>query len=50
METEILYLVINMWIMLVYSNYLNFSAKLNKLLVFMPWLLSIALLTVGLIL
>ena len=47
MEAEIIYLLVNMWIMLIYSNYLNFTTKLNKLLAFTPWLLSIALLMAG---
>ena len=44
-----IYLVINMWLMLVFSNYLSFSTKLNKLLVFTPWLISVLLLVIKLI-
>jgi hypothetical protein len=37
--------IVNMWLMLIYSNYLNFTtfkdAKLiGKLLAFLPWIVS----------
>jgi hypothetical protein len=38
-----IYLQVNMWLMLIFSNYLSFKTKLDKLLVFTPWIISVVL-------